>query len=47
MMEEAGEKPDETIQKLIEGVNFEEEGYGFEILRRELIQGKKVQLWWD
>jgi hypothetical protein len=47
MMEETGEKPDAKMQKLIEGVNFEDENYGLEILKRELLARKSVQLWWD
>ena len=47
MMEESGKKPDKKMQKLIKGVNFEDEDYGLEILKRELLEGKSVKLWWD
>jgi Domain of unknown function (DUF4253) len=35
------------MQKLIEGVDFQDENYGLEILKRELQQKPKVTLWWD
>jgi len=47
MMAEAGEKPDKQMQKLIAGVDFEDEDYGLEILKRELLQKKNMKLWWD
>jgi Domain of unknown function (DUF4253) len=47
MMQEAGKKPSEKMQKMIEGVDFEDEDYGLEILKRELLHDKRVKLWWD
>ena len=44
--EACGGIPDE-MKELIEGVDFEDEDYGLEILKRELQRGKKVTLWWD
>jgi len=35
------------MQKLVEGVDFEDENYGLEILKRELQQKPKITLWWD
>ena len=35
------------IRKLVEGVDFSDENYGLEILKRELEQKKAVTLWWD
>lgn len=35
------------MQKLIEGVDFEDENYGLEILKREIQQQMGVSLWWD
>jgi hypothetical protein len=45
-MEEMGEVPP-NIQELIEGIDFEDENYGVEILRREVQQKMSVPLWWD
>jgi len=36
-----------AMQKLIEGVDFEDEDYGIEILKREIEQKKDLHLWWD
>jgi hypothetical protein len=47
MLEESGKKPTAEIQELIEGVDFEDEDYGLEILKRELLKKKQVSLWWD
>jgi len=47
MMEETGEEPGPELQKLIAGVDFEDENYGLEILKREIQQKKSVSLWWD
>jgi hypothetical protein len=46
MIEEMGEVPPE-MQKLVEGVNLEDEDYGLEILKREIQMRKNVTLWWD
>ena len=46
-MEEMGEEPSPETKKLIEGVDFSDENYGLEILKRELVKGKAVSLWWD
>jgi hypothetical protein len=32
---------------LIEGIDFEDENYGIEILKREIGQTKELHLWWD
>ncbi|EEF60831.1 DUF4253 domain-containing protein [Pedosphaera parvula] len=47
LAEESGQPIAPETQKLIEGVDFEDENYGIEILKREVEQGKKVTLWWD
>jgi hypothetical protein len=36
-----------SVAELIEGVDFEDENYGVEILKRELQRDQKVDLWWD
>jgi hypothetical protein len=46
-MEEMGEEISPEMQKIIEGVDFSDENYGLEILKRELEAKKSVQLWWD
>jgi hypothetical protein len=46
-MEEMGREIPPATQKLIEGVDFDDENYGLEILKRELQAKKSVTLWWD
>jgi hypothetical protein len=45
--EERGEDIPEDIKELVEGVNFEDEDYGIELLKRSLKRDMKVCLWWD
>lgn len=47
MMEETGEEITQEMKELIDGVDFEDENYGLEILKREILKKKKVSLWWD
>jgi hypothetical protein len=47
MAEETGEELAPEMQKLIEGIDFSDENYGLEILKREILQRKGVNLWWD
>lgn len=47
MAEETGEDLDPKMQELIKGVDFEDEDYGVEILKREIQRDKRVKLWWD
>ena len=47
MMEETGKKPTKGMQELIAGVDSEDQGYGLEILKRELQKKMQVTLWWD
>lgn len=37
----------EGVAELIEGIDFDDEDYGFEILQRSLARNRKVALWWD
>ena len=46
-MEEIGEEIDPDMAKLIEGVDFNDENYGLEILKRQVVQNKAISLWWD
>lgn len=34
-------------KELIEGVDFEDANYGLEILKREVVRQRAVNLWWD
>lgn len=47
MAGETGEEIPAAMKELVEGVDFEDENYGLEILKRELQRDKKVMLWWD
>jgi hypothetical protein len=47
MMEETGEELSPEMAVLIEGVDFTDENYGLEILKREIENRKAVKLWWD
>jgi hypothetical protein len=44
---EAGEELSPEMAKLIEGVDFSDENYGLEVLKRQLEEMKGIQLWWD
>jgi hypothetical protein len=44
---ESGEPIPAELQAVIEGIDFENEDYGLEILKRELQRDKKLTLWWD
>ena len=47
MMEETGEELDPKMKELIDGVDFSDENYGIEILKREIQRTPSVTLWWD
>ena len=47
MAEETGEEVPEHIASLIGGVDFSDERYGVELLRRDLVARRTVDLWWD
>ncbi len=47
MMEETGEEMDPKMKELIDGVDFSDENYGLEILKREIQRASSVTLWWD
>jgi hypothetical protein len=46
-MEEMGEELSPEIAQLIDGIDFSDENYGVEILKRQIEQCKSIQLWWD
>jgi hypothetical protein len=45
--EESGQPIPAKMMKLIEGVNFEDDNFALEIVKRTLQQDKKIRLWWD
>jgi hypothetical protein len=45
--EETGEDIPEAMRELVYGVNFEDEDYGLELLKRSLKRDMKICLWWD
>jgi hypothetical protein len=47
MAEEMGEELDPEMLKSIESIDFSDENYGLEILKREIEAKKSVMLWWD
>ena len=46
-LEEAGEELDPEWAELVEGIDFSDENYGVEILKRQVQQTKRLSLWWD
>jgi len=46
-MQEAGEDLTPEMEELIEGVDFSDDNYGLEILKREIRKAGGVKLWWD
>ncbi|WP_006788345.1 DUF4253 domain-containing protein [Thiorhodospira sibirica] len=47
MIKETGYELDENEKKLIEEIDFEDENFGLEILKRDLERKKSLMLWWD
>ena len=45
--EENGQPIPPKMMRLIEGVNFEDENFALEIVKRGLQQNQKIKLWWD
>ena len=45
--EEMGMPISDDIRKLVDGVDFEDEKYGMELLTRSLTRSMGVGLWWD
>lgn len=45
--EEIGEELSPEIQKLIEGVDFQDENFSMVLLQRSLKYSSQVSLWWD
>jgi Domain of unknown function (DUF4253) len=47
VMEATGGQIAPDLTALIEGVDFSDENYGLEILKREIEKSRAVKLWWD
>ena len=47
VMEDFDKDVAENIQALIKDIDFNDEDYGFELLKRSLAINKAVALWWD
>lgn len=47
MYEETGREVPPHLQPLIEGIDFTKEGFGLEILARDLKARRQIVLWWD
>ena len=47
VMEDFDKDVAQNIQALIKDVDFNDEDYGFELLKRSLAINKAVALWWD
>ena len=47
MAEETGDEVPPHLQELAEGVDFEDENYGVQLLGKSLATTKTVHLWWD
>jgi len=45
--EEMDEDIPEDMEELVEGVDFEDEDCGIELLKRSLKRDMKISLWWD
>jgi hypothetical protein len=45
--EEMEQEIPEDVRQLTDGVDFEDEDYGLELLKRSLKRDKAVALWWD
>lgn len=47
MAEEVGQELPEDVQVLIQGIDFNDENFGLELLVRSLSATKSVSFWWD
>ena len=47
VMEEFDKDVAKNIQALIKDIDFNDQNYGFELLKRSLAINKAVALWWD
>ena len=47
LAEDMDEDVPEDMEELVEGVDFEDEDYGIELLKRSLKRDMRIHLWWD
>ena len=47
MLQESQQEIPAELQEMIEGIDFDDENFGLEILKRSLISTKELFLWWD
>jgi len=45
--EETGREIRPELQVLVNGIDFEDDGFGLEILQRDVKATRRVALWWD
>jgi hypothetical protein len=46
-MKNTGQSLPTEIEQLVEGIDFEKQYFGLEILTRVLIKDRSVSLWWN
>ena len=47
MMDEMGQEPSPDIAELVDGVDFNDENFGLQLLQKSLMTTHSVALWWD
>lgn len=47
MMEESGQPIPSETQKLISGIDFNDEDYGVKLLQKAIEESKEISFWWD
>lgn len=47
MAEEVGQELEPALTELLEGIDFSDENYGVEILKRQVVRNKELDFWWD
>lgn len=47
MMEASGRELPQEIAELIEEIDFDDEDFGRQLLKKSLLQSRQISLWWD
>lgn len=47
MLQESQQEIPLELQEMIEGIDFDDDNYGLELLKRSLVATKELFLWWD
>jgi hypothetical protein len=47
MLQESQQEIPSELQEMVAGIDFDDENFGLEILKRSLISTKELFLWWD